>query len=393
MNGRRRVVVVARHYWPTTTDQSLRLRAWTRKLRQDGYQPLVLTPRWNSGWPRSFMCEEIQVQLLDMPHSTQLLSKRYSRILVDRVHAEIGNVEAIYCDAADVDAQALLKHLPKHGRPPIIVRFDSPNLSSSGSYSTLRRVHQMVDICRLANTVIVSNVVAHQQLVAQGIHERLIQRWPDDAVMRVDRSAAGQRMARHMLGHTQHDLFVRGQDRLIVCPGELNEEWEISMVIKALGPLVEQFRPLKLWLVGGGKEAGNFYEQLRHQGWHRIVVMPGCFTDLEHVLQAADLCLFPSPELGWQWLIPTCVANSLPFLVADGQIARQMLGAACEQLCFRAHDADDLQQKVNGWYRRSLAAFDGPLATAREQMARQFSRSGPTTSLAQLLGSRLSLPS
>jgi glycosyltransferase involved in cell wall biosynthesis len=389
MNVRRRVLIVTRHYWPHTSDQTQRLRAWARSIAEEGFSPLVITHRWNPAWPQRLTCEEVPVILLDRHRGARLISMRYGRTLVDCVLEEMSSAEAIYCDAADEDALALLTHLPKHRRPPIVVRFDSPNLSASGaSFAAGRSMQYMADVCRKADAVIVTNAIAHQQLLGQGIAAQSLQRWSDDMVYRVDRSPAGQSSARHILAHTNHDLFLRGQDRLIVCPGELNAAWKIDYLIKALGPLVEHYRTLKLWLLGDGPGRSEYYEQLQHQGWHRIVSLPGCFTDMADILQVADLCIFPTCELGWQWLIPNSLFNSIPVRVADGPLARQSLGAAAEQLCFRSNDIHDLQTRVRSWLKLAPQATQPTLAIAREQLATQFSRSGPKGSLRDLLAGR-----
>lgn len=396
MNLDRRVLVVARHYWPTTTDQTLRLRAWTEQLERQGWRASVVTPRWHASWPRRVACKEIPIFRLDAPPPSEFRSGRYGRLLASWIHRELASFTAIYCDAADSDAHAILSQLPNNHRVPVIVRFDPRELASATAPATRlvswRPSPKAVDACRRASIVLVPNAMAHQQLLAAGLDPSKIHRVADVLGQVIDRSRAARQEARRILANINHDLFVRSQDEVIVCPGELSRNWGIDVLIQALGPLVEEQRSLKLWILGDSIERPRIYEALQRNGLHRLVAMPGSFTDLEQVLQVANLCVLPAPGRGLGWLLPTCLASSLPIAIADSSEARAALGEAASPLCFNAEDPVALQSWVRHWLRNPKPIAQS-VAAARGALVSSTTNCGESWCLASLLQVQVAQPS
>jgi glycosyltransferase involved in cell wall biosynthesis len=342
MNASRRVLVINRHFWPTTNDDTLRLFHWTQHLSRQGAQVTVVTPRWHSSWPRRITCDAVQVQRLDSPPTHSLRWGAYARQLSQWLSQHLSNFDLVYCDRPDADAAAVVPLMPQVPTTPFVVRYDP--LPHSGS--PLRKA---VDICRRANKVLASTVVAEQQLLSAGIHRAAIQRLGQTAGICYDRNLESRRAARQILGDANHDLFARSHDQVLVCPGELNSEWRIADFIRELAPLIEEYRCLRVWILGDSRERPALYELLRHEGLHRLVAMPGIFTDLQEIFQAADLCVFPAPGMGLGWLLPTCIASSVPVLAADCPDVRRMLGDQSEQLILRSDVVGDLRRQVASW--------------------------------------------
>ncbi len=393
MRTERRVLVVTRHFWPSTTDQTWRLRSWVKQLKQQGFRPTVVTPRWHSTWPNQLSCEETPIVRIDAPPTSELRTNRYGRALTSWVSQELNELDFIYCDAASSDAHAILTQLPNN-RVPVVVRFDPRELAKNASFPRIGRWHpspKTMDVCRRATAIVVPNSFAHQQLLATGCDPALIHRIPDSMGVRVDRSVAARTAARMILANINHDLFVRSQDKVVVCPGELTRDWEIDLLIQALNPLLEEQRSLKLWILGDSIERSRIYDSLQYYGLHRIVVMPGAFTDVEQVLQAADLCVFPAVGCGLGWLLPTCIASSIPVVVADSPEVRSTFGELANQLCFRANDANELQLWIRRWL-RNTKSLEQSVASAREMLVSQSLPGGASHTLASLLRARVLQP-
>jgi glycosyltransferase involved in cell wall biosynthesis len=390
MSKKRRVLIIARHYWPTTTDQTLRLRQWVSRLQREGYEVVVASPRWHDSWPRRVFFDNTHVFRIDHPPITQLRTSRYWRSLIQWVVREQSNFECIYCDSADGDAHALLTQLPRNQQPPILVRFDPQELSQ-GSVGLWQTSPRCADVCRRSAAVIVPNAAAHQQLLAMGVSKARIHRVADLPASMVDRSPSARSTARSILVNTNHDLYVRSQDRVVVCPGELTRDWGVDFLVDALEPLLEQQRSLRLWVLGDSLERPRIYDTLQFKGLHRIVVMPGMFTCLEQVLQVADLCVFPAAGRGLGWLMPTCIASAIPIVAADSAEAREMLGAQATNLCFASGQHDALRNWMANWLRNAKPA-NKSIASVREELVRSTDSVNSSTQLRTILESKPSLP-
>lgn len=391
MTTKRRVLVVARHYWPSTTDRTLRLRAWVKQLSQQGYQPAIATPRWHTSWPSRIVCEDIAVERIDAPPTSELRSSRYGRELAAWATQQLEHTDFIYCDAADGDAYALVTQLPKNSRTPVVVRFDPRELASAATLPRIgawRPSPKTMEACRRATAVVVPSSFAHQQLLAAGCEPSIIHRVPDAVGNKLDRSSASRTAARMSLANINHDLFVRSHDKVLVCPGELTREWGIDLLINALAPLLEEQRSVKLWILGDSTERGRIYEALQFHSLHRIVSMPGAFTDVDQVLQAADMCLFPAVGCGLGWLLPTCVASSIPVLAADSPELRAEFGPLADQICFRGNDPRELEVRVRRWIRNPKAT-ELTVSAAREALVNQTDNGGAARTLATLLRARV----
>ncbi len=177
--------------------------------------------------------------------------------------------------------------------------------------------------------------------------------------------------ARNALADINHDLFVRTTDRVVVCPLELTRKAGIELLIRAIGPLVQENRALRVWLLGDSAERARIYDQLRYNGWHNLIAMPGAFEDLDEILRVADLCIVPARGHGLGWLIPKCAASSVPFLTPDSAELRSLIDSEpASQLTFRDGDVESLREKISQWL-HSPVPFRLAITRAREQQVSQ----------------------
>ncbi len=335
----RRVLVIARHFWPTTQDDTLRLTDWIEHLQQEGAEVSVATPRWHKSWPHHIVSNGVTVQRIDYPPTHPLRAGRYLRQLGNWIAQSRDGFDLIYCDQPDLEALAVLDYVPRAQSIPLVVRVVGTPAGRE------------IDICRRASLVVVPNLFTQQQVLAAGICRTSVVRAVQSIGTCYDRSNEARRRARQILADANHDLFVRSQDRVVVCPGELARHWGVDVLIHAIMPLMERHRALRVWILGDSRERTSLYEMLRQEGLHRLVIMPGMFTDLEAVLQAADLCVFPAKDKGLGWLVPTCIASGLPFMVSDSPAARYCLGQQADKLTFHPDSAVALRDCLTAWLR------------------------------------------
>lgn len=174
----RRLLVVARRFWPLCEESCHRLVTWTSILQRQGFEVTVLTGRWHSSWPAESDCREVRlVRLLPAPKSswTETLFLRNVATWITKHRQEF---DAIYVD----ESLSLLHQIGSsrvRGDLPLIARFAGVQQAiATGTYAHTV-IAQSVDACRNANVVVAPNAIAHRQLQSSGISSDRIARIPD----------------------------------------------------------------------------------------------------------------------------------------------------------------------------------------------------------------------
>ncbi len=366
MTGAPRVLIVSRRFWPICSDSTQRLLSWASALATHCSRVSVLSARWHNSWSPRIDVREMEVHRIELAPLNPLRTARYTRALVEWVSNHISEFDVIYCDAAELEAQAILSQVKNLQRPPVIVRFDPLELAL-GNEVRWQPSALTLEACRRADYVIAPRADALQRLKAAGILDHKIVRI-SDAQTAVTRTEAVRSAARKALADINHDLFVRGTDRVVVCPGELTQRGGVELLIRAIGPLVQDNRGLRVWLLGDSSERARLYEQLRYNGWHNLIAMPGAFEDLEEVLRVADLCVIPARGQGLGWLLPKCVTSFIPLLVADGVELQSFFAVEPHSpLVFRDGSVENLREKLIRWLNEPQALRHAS-AQARQQM-------------------------
>ena len=362
METLRRVLFVTRRFWPTITDDTLRLAHWTQHLSRARAEVTILTSRPNKKWPATIQFGDAKVIRLDDNSSNPLRGNQFARNLTQWCAERIGSYDLVCLDGLTWEHYHLLTHMPEQQRPFTVLRYD-PRVDGLSRSSKLT-LSQRAEACNRVTAVLTGSDSCSSLMQEFPSQSSIVQ--IDDAIpMRIDRSIGARRRAREMLCDINHDLFTKSTDKVIVCPGEITTSWNIDYLLKSLGSVIARSRNLRMWITGDGPGRHRVYDSLRHEGLHHDVIMPGVFTDMEAVLQVADLCIFPAPGLGSAWLIPNCMANNIPVLVADSSDARRLAGETSSQLLFEPDSVLDLRQRVEAWNRDS-----GPLARAALELQR-----------------------
>jgi glycosyltransferase involved in cell wall biosynthesis len=363
-------LVLARRYWPYSSDATHRVRNLVRNLRQENWNVQLLTPRWHNNWPGKVNVEECIVHRLDHAPSNQLRQSLYRRSLSQWLD-EFGQwPDWVYCDEASLDALTVSNHpLVNKRQVPVIVRFDPTELAAATADLNWQIGQSHIDACTACSAVVVSNQVAQHQLLRFGIPaQRLVSSF-DWSIRSLDRSPHAIRQARQALADVNYDLSLRTLERVILVPGSLNCHWQLDMFIEAVAPLLDTHPALRVWIHGEGPLQEQLLERLQFLGHHRTVALPGMFSCLDTLLQAADLCVFPAANLGLGWLIPTCLISGIPVLAAGSSAFDSQLGHLASSFSFEAGSQSNLRDRLEQW-----AMTPEPLiaaARAAGQMIRQ----------------------
>lgn len=380
-----RIAVVARHYWPYINDSTLRLAQTAANLRSHGVQVVVLTPRWHGSWPNRVSVEEVEVVRLENPPTNQLRQSQYRRSLSDWLDKHGDSLSCVYCDEAGLDALTVLKHRKVVQRGlPVAVRHDPFDWTVSAEAELDRQPSQsVIDACSQSAITLVPRPSVQQSLLRFGVPARLLSVCSDWTVRSIDRSTIQCKDARRTLADINSDLNILNHHRLIVVPGELSRNWRLDPFIRAICPLLDTYSSLRVWLHGDGADREKLYELLQFFGHHRNVIMPGMITSASSLIQAADLCVFPSPTVGQSWFIPACLISGATCLIANSADLKWQLGHLSASLSYDSTSASELQSKLERWLNGpdELAAAS---RSAGQLIRRQFNQKSVADQLYQL---------
>lgn len=361
------VLLLAKRFWPFSSDSTHRLRLLCRMLREEGWSVEVLTPRWHPNWPAKVAIEECDVHRLENSPTNQLRQSLYRRSITqwlderlaqsrDRSEGKSVNstkdpLSWIWCDEAGLDALTVCNHPQVHQcKIPVVVRFDPFELAENSVDSTWQLSQAVIDACHAAASVVAPNPEAQLQLLRHGVASDKIVLRSDWNVRSIDRSSSAIRQARHALGAINSDLALRQQDRVLIVPGNLTAHWQLDKLIDALDPMLDNHPHLRIILHGEGPIREKLYERLQFLGHHRTVIMPGVFTCLDTLIQTADLCVFPATEIGMSWILPTCLTSGVPVLSARSPSLTWQLGPQADSIAFDANAAS-MNEAIRRWLR------------------------------------------
>jgi glycosyltransferase involved in cell wall biosynthesis len=381
-----KVMLLTRQFWPNSSDATCRLRNMAHLLRRDNWAATVVTPCWHKSWPRNIIVEEIPVCRLEQPPSSPLRHSLFRKSLADWLDRHAADLDWIWCDEAGLDSLSVCSH-PQIVRNnlPVVVRYCPTELAIPlfNSDTAWRPSQAVVDACAAASTIVAPNQAAQHQLLRLGIHPDRIVVCTDWIAPSLDRSSSAIRAARQSLAEINSDLAIRSQDKVVLVPGELSKQWELEFTIQAIVPLLDRYPNLRVWLHGEGAERDKLYESLKFHGHHRNVAMPGTFSCLETLLQAADLCLFPASSVGLSWLLPTCIVSGIPVLAANSADLSWHLGAVAATIGFESQSALSLQSKLEHWLIRP-EELSAAVRVAGQLVRRQTSNAIPRGGLSEL---------
>ncbi|MCR9295477.1 MAG: glycosyltransferase [bacterium] len=353
--ARKRILVIKRDFWPHMSDATLRLLTWCHIWAEQGIDVSVLTNRPGKHWPAQITINRLQVFRVDGGNGNPLRNMRFGRNVKSWIQSAERDFDLIYFDEPSDLATQLLTSLSDSIAPATVLRYavqsriSSPARGWPAVRAGLLSNKNLIAACQKATAVLVPDAISHQQLLSEGLVDANIIRGELTIPKRIDRNIGNRREARRLLAEANHDLFTRASDRIVLCPSDDADAWNLDLLVNAVGPLSDVHRNLRVWMLGDGQ--GRVYDRIRQQGWHHALIQPGVFTDLEPLIQAADLCVFPGMGSGLSWLMPSCMVSGLPMLAADSKQTRSIFDGLPPELLFEANSAGDLHQRLVLWLR------------------------------------------
>lgn len=362
-----RLLIVARRFWPFADDPCHRLLHWASHLREKGFQPRILTARWNSGWPDVTEIRYVTVhRILPAPHSNW--NESYlQKNTVQWLNLYAKEFDAIYLDRVDALSQILVSKCASWDLP-IIGRF-SLNDSSIGNAPAARLSPQVAaEVCKKCDVVTVTNASDHRYLISQGVSDSHIVRVEDPPSAWIHRTGESRVNSRRCLVTLSADFVVPDRTAVIAHIG--TTDWSsLRQALDSICDLLDAGGLLRVWIVNPNISYSTIHEYLKDRGWHREVLIFDGFDDLEELAKASDLLWVSNPSESVQFTLPLFLAASVPVIVRESDALPKLYNEVIKGRTYGS--PTDLALLLHSWYASQDVAID-EAGRLRNQLATHF---------------------
>ncbi len=367
----RRLLVVARRFWPLCDESCHRLVNWTSILQRQGFEVTVLTGRWHSSWPAESDCREVRVvRLLPGPKSswTETLFLRNVATWVSKHRDEF---DTIYVD----ESRSLLHQIGStsvRGDLPIIARFAGvPQTMATGAYA-LTVITQSVDACRKASVVVAPNAMAHRQLQSSGIPADAIVRIPDVVSISVRRDTDARSRAAAALRRVNQDMAIPGDLKMLLYIGDLDARANLNSLVRAAIAELDRDRRFRLWLVGNGRDLRPLYDVVKDASCHHEILFHSPFDNLEELFQVAEAIVCPQPGVGEEFILPSAIASGIPVIALESSTYKSLMPTVLHPSLLKEPTQFNFEQAIQGLVEQSEIWHRNAEMGRREWVVSQF---------------------
>lgn len=340
------VLVVTRRFWPLAGDDAARWLNWAAGLQAAGCATRILTAQWHSAWPAAVELRDLHVQRLGPSPTTAFRSRRYTRALCTWITQFASQLQSVVIDAHEEDAVAVVECCADL-RLPCIVRYQRDDL---GLILWQQQQSRRLMACRRASVVVTPNEHGLRDLASLDLPADRQYIIPDGPLQVFERGLESRQAARRALADINYELFLRGDDRLIVCPAEFNRRAALDFLIAVIGPVLETKRGVKCWITGDGPDRERLVGLICRGGWRSDIILPGTFEDIETVISAADGCILPSAVQGQSFLLPALVASGVPLIACDSPATQLARSQHTALQVYQPGSAEDLKEKLESFF-------------------------------------------
>lgn len=286
-----RLGIVTRRFWPLSGSLETEVSDLAETLKSQGHHIEVLTIQWERTWPRQFQLREIPVTRIRRSMGGAWGMFRFLRELKHRIGD--AKLDGLIVYGLNNESWGVIRSLVSH--IPMVVRIHWSEANRFFNRSSILR--QRMILQRAKRLVIDS--LATQRLIDSRINPNLLSLVPPYAKMPQANSytLSNQSAARACLSDAHPILVVEPLQPLVVCISPLQDP-AISLLIRSWQRVLDQLPKARLWILGDGPAARTVWDQVCDQELADSIVLPGCFDDLNEVLQAADLYFHAVSEGG-----------------------------------------------------------------------------------------------
>jgi hypothetical protein len=141
---------------------------------------------------------------------------------------------------------------------------------------------------------------------------------------------------------------------------------QLEVVLQAVCALLDRGILLRMWLINPGPDTPKIYQWLRHQGWHREILIFDGFDVLEDLVCIADLVIASNPACSLQYSTRLVFESQVPRNTTDEMVSIERI--AHSAVCRLA----DSSLPVGGGGHRASKAL--PAASSEPALARSLEK-------------------
>lgn len=142
------------------------------------------------------------------------------------------------------------------------------------------------------------------------------------------------------------ELGIPTDRKLILSVGELNENKNHAVILKAISKIPEEQRPYLL-ICGEGEKREELKSLASSFGYENSLFMPGYRYDMPEIFKIADLFVFPSYHEGLSFALMQAMAAKLPVLCTKIRGNTELLDDNFGGHFFQPNDAEGLSRLIS----------------------------------------------
>jgi len=315
--GLPRVLFVTRRFWPLVGGAETMVANLSAALAARGGHALIVTARWQSSWPEEITHHGVRVVRLAHPPLRIWGTLRYMRQLAVWMRKNRGEFDLAYVSQLKQDAYVAVRVGWQLGLPVVLRATGSGDIGDCHWHTTARCGMRIRRQSQRATAVVAPSPAIRDDLLAAGFSPSSVVLIPSGVPIGPRVSPARRRQARSTIGGANAALSLGPTTRLAVYTGRLHAGKGLAELVAAWTQVAARHADARLWLVGEGSEHAALVRQIGALGLSGRVVLPGSFDNVDDVLAAADLFVFPSESEGLSHALLEAMAVGLPVVASD----------------------------------------------------------------------------
>jgi glycosyltransferase involved in cell wall biosynthesis len=172
----------------------------------------------------------------------------------------------------------------------------------------------------------------------------------------------------------RRELGLPDRARIVISVGRLTDQKGHRYVVPALGDVVREHPHARFLWAGAGPNEAALRSQIVAAGLQDVVLLLGHRTDVDRLLRAAELLLFPSVFEGYPFALMEAMAAGLPVVSSRLGPMREVVTDRVTGLTFDPGDADEVARRLN-WALAHPAEMEEMAGRGRALVSERYTRS------------------
>lgn len=340
-----RLVLVTRRFWPLVGGTERAMAGLATEFRARGLAVTLLTARWEPAWPTKLVFCGVPVVRLPQPPTGPWGTLYYMFQLARWLRRHRRQYDLVYVSMLKQDAAAAL--LSVAHRASVVLRAEQGGAAGDCHWQRETWGGRWIGRrCRAASAWVAPTPAIAAELRQAGYAEQRIRTIPDGVPIPPPSNLAIRAAARQALGDTQEQLRLDTAAPLAVYTGRLHPDKGLYYLLKAWRQVVQRQPEARLWLVGSGPHRAALEDQIESLGLWRTVVLAGTFDQVDEILAAADLFVYPSCEEELSRALVEAMAAGLAIVASNTAGNRLLLDEGRHALLVPARASEPLAAAI-----------------------------------------------